>query len=102
MMMIHTAVNCRCDEFALLSSSDSPVLNPLVVIGSGSSLDGSLSDLSVLQNRCILISAGSSLATLLRAGIRPHFHENEDEYLPATESQGCCRQKSKYSGSAIR
>ena len=74
MMMFHTSANCKRQDFDLLSSVDSPVLRSLVVVGSGPSLDESLSDLRLLRNRCLLISAGSSLATLLRAGIRPDFH----------------------------
>ena len=74
MMMFHTNLNHDRGDFTLLSSIDSPVLRPLVVVGSGSSLDESLPDLRLLRNRCLLISAGSSLATLLRAGIRPDFH----------------------------
>ena len=74
MMMFHTNANCKRKDFALLSPVVSPVLRPLIVVGSGPSLDESLPDLRLLRDRCLLISAGSSLATLMRAGIRPDFH----------------------------
>ena len=42
MMMFHTSANFKRQDFDLLSSVDSPVMRPLVVVGSGPSLDESL------------------------------------------------------------
>ena len=74
MMMFHTRVNCDRRNLVALAPLSSPICTPLIVIGSGPSLDAALEDLRVLGRHAILISAGSSLAALLRAGIRPHFH----------------------------
>ena len=74
MMMFHTDVNYRLKNFDLIASPSVPVCRPLVVVGSGPSLDASLADLRLLREHCFVMSAGSSLGTLLRSGIRPHFH----------------------------
>ena len=74
MMMLHTKFNLARDDVRLLSLPEQPISTPVIVCGSGPSLDSSLDELCRLEKNCILVSAGSSLATLLRAGIRPHFH----------------------------
>lgn len=87
MMLFHTHVNYKRSNFDLLAAADFSVSLPLVVVGSGPSLDDCLSDLRALEGRSLLISAGSSLGTLLRAGIRPHFHVHvERGYLGQLKS----------------
>lgn len=48
-----------------------PIPNPIVIAASGPSLDSEIPELKRLSSRITLVSAGSSLGTLLRAGIKP-------------------------------
>ena len=74
MMLFHTYVNyLRCD-FDLLSNGKFPEFRPLIIVGSGPSLDHSISALRAIRERCIVISAGSSIGTLMRSGIHPDVH----------------------------
>lgn len=74
LMLHHTRINCLRKGFALCKPPDISTIKPVIVIGSGPSLDKSLSVLKTLQRKCLLIAAGSSIGSLLRVGIRPHFH----------------------------
>lgn len=46
---------------------------PIFVLGSGPSLDDSLDIIRAHQDRAIIIACGTSLPTLIKAGIRPDF-----------------------------
>jgi hypothetical protein len=53
---------------------------PVVMCGSGPSIDGNFERIRNLQDRAIIVSLGSSLRSLLAHGIRPDFHvEMENE-----------------------
>lgn len=55
---------------------------PLVVVGSGPSLDDRVDDLIHIRNRVTIVSAGTSLRHLVSAGIIPDFHvELDPAYL---------------------
>ncbi len=52
---------------------------PVFIIGSGASLDNDLSVIKKLRDRVIIFSCGTSLGILLKNGIRPDLHvENEN------------------------
>lgn len=54
---------------------------PVIVCGSGPSLDKRINQLRSIRDKCILISAGTSLLPLLRNGFKPDFHlEMESDY----------------------
>lgn len=55
---------------------------PVILCGSGPSIDGSFEQIRELSDRAIVVSLGSSLRSLLSHGIRPDFHiemENEPD-----------------------
>ncbi len=55
---------------------------PVIVCGSGPSLDGRVDQLKSIRNNCILISAGSSIDVLLNNNLIPDYHvELESDYL---------------------
>lgn len=52
---------------------------PLFIIGSGPSLDADLPHIQALRDKAVVFSCGSALGVLLKNGIRPDFHiENEN------------------------
>ncbi|MCP5372638.1 MAG: motility associated factor glycosyltransferase family protein [Hyphomicrobiales bacterium] len=52
---------------------------PVFIVGSGPSLDAALPQIAKWADRVVIISCGSSLGILLKNGIRPHLHiENEN------------------------
>ncbi|NVK37119.1 MAG: DUF115 domain-containing protein [Gammaproteobacteria bacterium] len=54
---------------------------PVIICGSGPSLDKRIDQLRSIRDKCILISAGTSLLPLLRNGFKPDFHmEMESDY----------------------
>ncbi|MFY0642732.1 MAG: motility associated factor glycosyltransferase family protein [Bermanella sp.] len=54
---------------------------PVIICGSGPSLDERMNQLKKIRNRCILISAGTSLLPLTKNGIIPDLHvELESDY----------------------
>ena len=55
---------------------------PVIVCGSGPSLDSRIQQLKSIREHCILLSAGSSIDALLAHGFTPDFHiELESDYL---------------------
>jgi hypothetical protein len=54
---------------------------PVIICGSGPSLDSRMDQLKRIRDKCILLTAGTSLQVLLRNGIKPDFHiEIESDY----------------------
>jgi len=47
---------------------------PVFVVGSGPSLDGSIEVIRANQEKAVIVSCGTALLPLLRAGITPDFH----------------------------
>tara|TARA_R100001129_G_scaffold186664_1_gene180109 strand:+ start:7507 stop:9579 length:2073 start_codon:yes stop_codon:yes gene_type:complete len=76
--LAHTEKNLATGESKLFSKSIDVSENkhkiPAVVVGNGPSLDGVIDILKENQSSVIIISAGSSLQTLLKHGITPDFH----------------------------
>lgn len=56
----------------------SPVVKPLVVVGSGPSIDQRIKSLQAVRDQVVIISAGTGLRPLLVAGIRPDLHVEMD------------------------
>lgn len=55
---------------------------PLVVVGSGPSIDQRVESLKAVREQVVVVSAGTGLRPLLAAGIRPDFHlELDPSYL---------------------
>ena len=63
-------------------SADCP---PVVVVGSGPSIDAEIETLRRLRDGAVFITGGTGLGVLLEAGIRPDFH-CEIENVPAIET----------------
>jgi len=80
LMMQNTYGNLRKWDFHLVERK--PFLHqeyPVFIIGSGSSLDASLPFIKKWRDSCFIFSCGTSLGILLKNGIRPDFHvENEN------------------------
>lgn len=54
---------------------------PIIICGSGPSLDARIDQIKSIRNNCVLISAGTSLLPLLKNNILPDFHiEMESDY----------------------
>ncbi|MCR4376897.1 MAG: DUF115 domain-containing protein [Rhodospirillales bacterium] len=47
---------------------------PIFIVGSGPSLDGSIDVIRANQEKAVIVSCGTALLPLLRAGIKPDFH----------------------------
>lgn len=47
---------------------------PVFIIGNGPSLDNQIAYIQRHQNHAVLISCGTTLSSLYKAGIKPHFH----------------------------
>lgn len=55
---------------------------PVLIIGSGPSLDNRIDDIKSVRNRVLIVSAGTGLRVLLENDIYPDFHvELESDYL---------------------
>ncbi|GAB6054450.1 DUF115 domain-containing protein [Magnetospira thiophila] len=54
---------------------------PILVVGSGPSLDKDITQIARLREQALIVSCGTALGILLKNGIRPDFHiENENTY----------------------
>lgn len=70
----HTVENMNRNVPVLKDISHLPALPPAFVVGNGPSLDGLLETLKQQQHHAIIISCGSTLGTLYKAGIVPDIH----------------------------
>jgi len=82
MMMENAVDNLATGSVRLLEGSNSATRDETVfIVGSGPSLDNDLKDIAKLRKGALVVSCGSSLGVLLKNGIRPDFHiENENSY----------------------
>ena len=78
MMLKHSLLNFSNNDYifsdSFLKNSKSSISDSFVVVGSGGSLDQNLDVIKSLQPSTWIVSAGSSIGTLLREGIVPDFH----------------------------
>ena len=73
MMLAHTNANLK-NDLLIFQKPKQITSQSFVIVGSGPSLDVSLADIKRLQSSNFIVSAGSSLGTLLLNGIFPDFH----------------------------
>lgn len=60
---------------------------PIVIVGSGPSLDKDIEVIKKLENKAVICSAGSALSALFKNNITPNFHF-EVERMPVKSSDG--------------
>lgn len=73
-MLSHTQSNLKYENLHFLRGAGSSISQSFLIVGSGPSLDGSIQTIKKLQKSNLIVSAGSSVGTLLRHGIQPDFH----------------------------
>mgnify|MGYP000387992456 CR=1 FL=1 len=59
---------------------------PVVIVGSGPSLDRDMEALKELKDKAVVVSCGSALGILLKNGIRPDLHVENENTLPLVEN----------------
>lgn len=82
MMMANAVENLKKTNLRVLASPQLPRSEPVIICGSGPSIDGNLEVIAAQRDRAIIVSMGSAIRTLLVHGIRPDFHietENHPE-----------------------
>jgi len=57
-----------------------PRSEPVIVCGSGPSIDENLDIIAALRDRAVIVSMGSCIRTLLVHGIRPDFHVETENH----------------------
>ena len=72
-MVRNSYLNLRRDDAVVWQGSAKPRNWPVMIVGSGPSLDGMLEDVRRLAPSCLVIAAGTALPVLLRNGIVPDF-----------------------------
>lgn len=70
----HTVENMNRNVAVMKTTPHLPDLPPAFVVGNGPSLDGLLDTLREHQHHAVIISCGSTLGTLYKAGIVPDIH----------------------------
>ena len=75
----NTAYNAR-GHFRYIANAyqGGPQEKPLVVVGSGPSLDRRIDSLKAVRDHVVIVSAGTGLRPLLANGIKPDFHAEVD------------------------
>lgn len=72
-MMKNSFRNLRSGTKRVLNTVRKKAKVPVVIVGSGPSLEDNIEFLRDMQDRAVIISSGSSLAVLLKNGIKPDF-----------------------------
>jgi hypothetical protein len=75
-MMKNSFRNLRHGTKRILCNATEKLRAPVLIVGSGPSLEANIDVLKTVQDRFVIISCGSNLKVLLKAGIRPDFHCN--------------------------
>ncbi|ERS85092.1 hypothetical protein Q667_17720 [Marinobacter sp. C1S70] len=78
MRLKNSMANCRLGIKYLPRRNLSGHNKPVVIVGSGPSLDERLSSLVAIRDRVVVVSAGTGLRPLLTAGIKPDLHVELD------------------------
>ncbi|HEY9078857.1 motility associated factor glycosyltransferase family protein [Magnetovibrio sp.] len=73
-MVANTYNNLKSGEEKVFLAHLDQLEFPVFIVGSGPSLDGSIEVIKANQNRAVIISCGTALLPLMRAGIKPDFH----------------------------
>ena len=73
-MIANTYNNLKCGEEKVFYASPGALDIPAFVIGSGPSLDTTIEVIRENQDKAVIISCGTALLPLLRAGVKPDFH----------------------------
>ena len=68
--------NLRKGDKRLLRAVRDPMRTPVLIVGSGPSLESSIDHLKKVQDRFVIIASGSSMRVLLSHGIQPDFYCN--------------------------
>lgn len=71
-------VNLRDDIPILSPHFDDTNTRPVVVVGSGHSLDDRIASIKAVRDKIVLVTAGTSLAPVLAFGMEPDFHVELD------------------------
>ncbi|UDL03790.1 6-hydroxymethylpterin diphosphokinase MptE-like protein [Marinobacter sp. CA1] len=80
--LLYTLHNLDEDARYLRNIMQPEHARPLVVVGSGPSLDGRIGGLKAVRDKVVIVSSGTGLRPLLAAGIRPDFHvELDPDYI---------------------
>lgn len=75
-MMKNSFRNLSQGTKRILINAKEKLRAPVLIVGSGPSLEANIDVLKTVRDRFIIISSGSSLKVLLQNGIRPDFHCN--------------------------
>lgn len=81
-MIANTVGNLKCEGIRIISKPQAVREEPVIICGSGPSIDRCLDVIAAQRGRAIVVSIGSALRILLAHGIRPDFHvevENHPE-----------------------
>ena len=82
MRLSNTVYNARQGISYIPSDTGTVQNKPLVVVGSGPSLDKRIDSLKAVRDRVVVVSAGTALRPLLAHGVRPDYHaELDPSYL---------------------
>lgn len=78
----HTAFNLRAGSKFLRNAATGTFHKPVVIVGSGPSIDERLPLIRQSRDRITLVSAGTGLKALINNGVKPDFHvELDPDYL---------------------
>lgn len=72
--LLHTLDNAKHHPFVAETDSTPNKDKTFIIVGNGPSLDRDIETLKKYQDKFIIVSCGTALATLIRSGIKPDFH----------------------------
>lgn len=85
-MVENMTANVAARDFRLLDGHPrQPVAVPLIVVGSGPSLDASVEAIRRCREHAVIVSAGSALQALLHHGIVPDWHVEKENSAVSAE-----------------
>ncbi|RCW71167.1 uncharacterized protein DUF115 [Marinobacter nauticus] len=75
-------VNIRDGLPVLVPNLDDKKVKPVIIVGSGPSLDERIQSILTVRDKVVLVTAGTSLAPVLSSGMEPDFHvELDSDYV---------------------
>ena len=86
-MMKNSFKNLRTGTTRILATARRKLYRPVLIVGSGPSLEDQIDDLKKVHDRFVIISSGSSARVLLAAGIKPDFHCNLERSITIADRQ---------------